>query len=395
MNNSISIVTQNKCFSCRSCFLSCPKNAIEMIENEEGFFYPKVDETKCVNCGICIKKCPSVKIPDNGNFQQEVFAAYCKNPEQLLKSASGAASSVFASHIIKENGVVFGVAYDSDLFVHHVSCRSEDELDKIKGSKYVESFTGDTYIEAKEYLEEGKKVLYTGSPCQIAGLKKYLGKEYENLFTVDLICHGVPSRKLFRKYLDWLGHKNKGKIIYYGFRDKDVGGWSCGGKAKTKTKTKTIEGSCDPYYSSFLKCETFRESCYSCPFANSRRISDITIGDFWGIEKYYPEIKKQNGVSCILINSTKGKELFDSVNEEFEYTNCKIEEVQDANTNLRQPAPRGKFRDEVYKEIDGDIREYFKKFKYPSIIKVRGRVLISKLIPKSVKKLLKKIMRIG
>ena len=359
-----------------------------MIENEEGFFYPKVDETKCVNCGICIKKCPSVKIPDNGNFQQEVFAAYCKNPEQLLKSASGAASSVFASHIIKENGVVFGVAYDSDLFVHHVSCRSEDELDKIKGSKYVESFTGDTYIEAKEYLEEGKKVLYTGSPCQIAGLKKYLGKEYENLFTVDLICHGVPSRKLFRKYLDWLGHKNKGKIIYYGFRDKDVGGWSCGGKAKTKTKTKTKPSTLDPYYYHFLKGTTYRECCYRCNYCTKERVGDITIGDYWGIEKEHPEFYSTKGVSCLLVNTEKGERLWSIVKDEFETLESTFEQVAKANHNLTRPTQRTPLRDVIYQHIDDmDVNEYFAtQLKIPFNLKAR----IKLLLPKGLKIWIKK-----
>ena len=357
---NVSVVNYKDCFSCRSCFLSCPKNAIAMIENEEGFFFPKVTEDKCIDCGICVKKCPSLNKVERENFEQYGLAVIAKDNDTLLKSSSGAASSVIANKIVTDGGVVFGVAYDENLFVQHIACKDFSELERIKGSKYVESFTGDTFKEAKEYLENGQKVLYTGSPCQIAGLKKYLGKAYENLFTLDLICHGVPSRKLFLKYLGWLGQKNKGKIIYYGFRDKDVGGWSCGGKVKTKTKTKTLEAYCDPYYSAFLKSKSYRESCYACPYANTERIGDITIGDFWGVKKYYPEINEKNGVSCILVNTKKGQLLLDSVIETIDTIPCKIEEIKKENWNLNQPSIRPEIRDSFYKDIDDD--SYFSNF---------------------------------
>ena len=393
--NNVSVVNYKDCFSCRSCFLSCPKNSIEMIENEEGFFYPKVTEDKCIDCGICVKKCPSLNKVEREKFEQYGLAVIAKDKNVLLKSSSGAASSIIANKIITDGGVVFGAAYDENLFVQHIACKDFSELERIKGSKYVESFTGDTFKEVKEYLENGLKVLYTGSPCHIAGLKKFLGKDYENLFTLDLICHGVPSRKLFKRYLEWLGQKNNEKIIYYGFRDKSVGGWSCGSKVKIKTKTKSkiLDAYCEPYYSAFLKSKSFRESCYSCPYAKIERIGDLTVGDFWGVEKFYPEIDSKNGVSCILVNSEKGKSLFESVKDGFDVMPCKLEEVKKQNWNLNQPSKRPEIRDSFYKGLDDD--SYFSNFiETKAIFRIKWKIkhFVFAHTPRWIKDSIKKLL---
>ena len=313
-NHSIACLDKSKCYSCHSCVLSCPKNAIRMQETSEGFLYPDVN-AECVHCGICVRACPALTPPAIDVFKKECYCAYLLDNEKRMQSTSGGVFSGLAEKIILDGGIVFGAAYDTDLNVSQIAVDNLNDLQKLKGSKYVESYTGDSFKQVKLFLDKGRSVLYSGTPCMIAGLKTFLGKTYENLITVDIICHGVPSRKLFRKYLEWLGKKYRGKIIYYGFRDKDVGGWSCGGKAKTKTKTKTIAGSCDPYYASFLRGETYRESCYTCPFANTQRIGDITLGDFWGVERFYPEIDRTKGVSCVIVNSCKGQAFFDSVKE--------------------------------------------------------------------------------
>ena len=229
---NVSVLEKNKCFGCGSCFLSCPKNAIEMESDEEGFAFPKIDEKKCIDCSVCIKKCPSFSPLEKNDFAQETYSVLYKNDEICKKSASGGAFAAFVVKIIENQGVVFGCAYDEDLNAVQIKIDRLENLIKLQGSKYVSSDSKSTFAEAKKDLLIGKKGLYSGRPCQIAGLRRYLGKDYENLLTVDLVCHGVPSQKLFTKYLEWLGQKNGGKIIYYGFRDKDVGGWSCGGKFK-------------------------------------------------------------------------------------------------------------------------------------------------------------------
>lgn len=389
--STVSMLDRSKCYSCRSCLLSCPKNAIEMVENEEGFLYPDVNHEKCIDCGICVKRCPAMNPPVRENFTQTSKTVWLKDAEKLLQSTSGGLFAGLAERVLEDGGVVFGAAYDEELNVVQTVVESEGDLWRLKGSKYVESQTGDSFKKARELLESGRKVFYSGTPCQIAGLKKYLAKEYENLFTADLICHGVPSQKLWRKYLEWLGGRTGGRIIYYGFRDKDVGGWSCGGKTKTKTKTKTIDGSCDPYYASFLRGDTYRESCYSCPFSSMNRPGDVTLGDFWGIEKFHPEIDRTKGVSCVIVNSWKGMKLLEDCSNKFHLIDSTLEEVSAGNKNLRHPSERKSIRDEIYDGIDGNLNVYFSKFKREDEFLLKVRRVISKVMPKRAKLFIKKV----
>lgn len=393
--NSVKCIEYSKCLSCKSCYFSCPKSAIEMVENEEGFFYPHVNE-ECINCGVCKKKCPILSLLENKIVNQKCFGIYLKDQNKLLESSSGGAFAGIAEYILSQNGVVFGASYDENLSVKHICIESVDELKKIKGSKYVESDLNNTFVEVKNFCEQGKTVLFSGCPCQIAGLKKYLGTDFANLFTVDLICHGVPSRKLFSKYIEWLSSKTKGNIIYYGFRDKDVAGWSCGGKAKTKTKTKTIEASCDPYYASFLRGETYRESCYTCKFANMDRVGDITIGDFWGVEKYYPEINRENGISCCIVNTIKGESLVEAIKETFNIFECTEAEIRDSNTNLNHPTVRGKIRNNIYKGINElKAEKFFVRFKCENFLYIKIKRSVRKFIPRPIKKFIKKVLNRG
>lgn len=402
-NNNISLVPKTKCFSCRACELSCPTGAISMREDEEGFLYPEVDGTLCTNCRLCVKKCQALNPPEKGTLKEEAFAVFLKDAQKLSQSTSGGAFAGFAEKILSEGGVVFGAAYDENLYPVQTCVESLPDLQKLKGSKYVESDTADSFRKAKQLLDSERKVLYSGTPCQIAGLRVFLGKEYDNLFTVDLICHGVPSRKLFARWLEWLGKKAGGKIIYVGFRDKDVGGWTCGGKFKTKTKTKTIEGSCDPYYASFLRCETYRESCYTCPYAKAEnRPGDITIGDFWGIENVLPQFAKvaKNGVSLIIINTERGRQCFSKTQEFFSFAVAPISEAAKYNENLRGSSVRPFFRDTAYDGIDGNCDEYFGKFKCKSAFKLRARKIllfpariVFRVLPASTRNWLRKFFK--
>ena len=291
MADSIAILKKDECFGCRSCEQVCPKKCISVLPDEEGFLYPQVDEKICVHCWLCMAHCPSVqKIPQKQSLS--FWGLRLKDGGELKESASGGVFAALADFVLEQGGVVFGAAYDENLRVRHCRAENKTELQALKKSKYVASSTERTYSEVAEFLrkEPNRLVLYTGSPCQIHGLYSFLGGKPQNLFTADIVCHGVPSQKLFDKYIAWLGEKQRGKILYYGFRDKDVAGWSCGGKTKTKTKTKVINGSVDPYYSSFMRGETYRLSCYRCPFASvERRPGDITMGDFWGIEFAHPK----------------------------------------------------------------------------------------------------------
>lgn len=388
---NVSIIEKNKCFGCSSCSQCCPKNAVAMEADYEGFLFPKIDSKKCIDCGLCVKKCPSLSPVSETNFEQECFSAVYTDKEVLEKSSSGGAFAAFALKILDEGGSVFGCAYDDDLNAVQIGIDLPEKLSRLQGSKYVSSDSKQTFIDAKTILDSGKKVLYSGRPCQIAGLLKFLGKEYENLITVDLVCHGVPSQLLFSKYLEWLGKKTGGTIIYYGFRDKDIGGWSCGGKFKTKTKTKTMEASCDPYYASFLRGETYRLSCYECPFANSERIGDLTVCDFWGVEKFYPEIDTKNGVSGIIVNSEKGRKLLEKCSASFSIKKISIDELKMQNTNLNTPTPMPEKRKSVYQDclVNG---KFVPKVEFDSLLKFRLRRTVSRFMPRIIKKAIKKII---
>lgn len=390
---NISILPHQKCTGCRSCLLSCPKACIFMQENSEGFLYPLVDAEKCVDCGLCVKKCPILSPVKLDWVKPDRYALILNDKNILSDSSSGGLFAGIASYFLENGGVVYGAAYDENLNVHHIGIESSEELYKIQGSKYVTSNTEKTFERVKLNLQDGKRVLYSGSPCQIAGLKAYLGKEYENLYTMDLICHGVPSAKLFRKYLEWLGKRNHGKIVYYGFRDKDVAGWSCGGKVKTKTKTKTIEGFCDPYYHQFLICGTYRESCYVCPFARStQRIGDITMGDFWGTDKDYPEIPANDGISLCSVNTEQGKKLFELVKDRFNVYDCPENETLKINVAYNHPSERPDSRNSIYNGIDGDLNKYFRSFKTPGYIKFRLKRIAVHILSRPVKNLIKKVL---
>lgn len=393
-NKSILTLPCQKCVGCRSCLLSCPKSCISMKEDREGFFYPAVDTEKCVECGLCVKKCPILSPKKVAWINPDRYALILKDKKTLYSSSSGGLFAGIASYFLENGGVVFGASYDDNLNVHTIGIESKNELYKIQGSKYVTCDTGWTFKQVKTLLNTEKLVLYSGSPCQIAGLRTYLGKEYENLYTMDLICHGVPSAKLFRKYLEWLGKKNHGKIIYYGFRDKCVSGWSCGGKVriKTKTKTKIIEGFCDPYYHQFLICGTYRESCYVCPFAKKiERIGDITMGDFWGTDKNYPDIPEKDGISLCSVNTLQGKRLFELVKDRFSVYDCPGNETLKINIAYNQPSARPDSRNTVYNGIDGNLNKYFKSLETPSYVKFYLRKTVVRILPKSVKKIIKKL----
>ncbi len=393
--NNISQFSYKKCFSCRSCEQICPKSAVTLSESAEGFYYPIIDNEKCINCSLCVKSCPVLSPVKNDISNQKSYVAYLKDKELLKRSTSGGAFTGFAENILSNNGYVFGAAYDDNLVVKQTCVSNFIDLEKLKGSKYVACDTENSFSQVKQLLKTGKKVLYSGTPCQIAGLRDYLSEEYDNLITVDLICHGVPSQKLFNKYLEWQGKKSGGKIIYCGFRDKDIGGWSCGGKikTKTKTKTKTINGSFDPYYRSFLKCNNYKESCYTCPFAKmENRPSDITIGDFFEVNLFFDDIDRANGVSLIITNTQRGYDFFNSVRNKFEIFNIESKQYLHVKGNLSSPSPRPELRDRFYKNIDSlSASEFWEGFEEVHILyklKFYLKKIISIILPKCMKQIL-------
>ncbi len=293
-----------------------------------------------------------------------------------------------AKKVIENGGVIFGCAYDENLVAKHIAVEDTKELYRLQSSKYVQSELGDTYSQVKAELLKGRRVLFSGTGCQTAGLRAFLKKDYENLLLVDIVCHGVPSPKLFENYIGWMGKKLGGKLNEYNFRSKEKRGWDLYYKATTDKKSKSDYGFFDPYYNAFLNCKTYRESCYECKFANAQRTGDITLADYWGIQKFHPEFFDTNGVSLILINTENGKKAFDEISESVTSIPSDLEKAVVMNKNLSAPSRRPECRDTIYEGFDKDFDSYVKtKLSF----KVDPKMKIKKMIPMGIKNALKKL----
>lgn len=304
------ILEKENCCGCGACQNICPKNAISMVLENDGFRYPHIDEEKCINCGLCKNVCPVLNLKKEDENLPDTYACYNKNEKIRMESSSGGMFSLIAEEVLNQNGVIFGAAFDENLEVKHIKIEIKEDLRLLMGSKYLQSDTDKTFREAKEFLEKGKKVFYTGTPCQIEGLKSFLRKDYENLLCGDLICHGVPSKNIFDKYIKNIGEKIK--KVY--FRDKENKGWN-NYQVLIQTENKKIyeDHEKDEFMNEFLSDRYLRESCYNCKFKKKHRISDFTFADFWGINNIAPEMNDEKGTSLLFVNSNKGKEIFEKL----------------------------------------------------------------------------------
>ena len=343
-----------RCVGCRSCEQSCPKHCISFLEDKEGFWYPNVDENCCVACGKCLKTCPAENTGIHRSNPQSVWAWRNKNDTDIMRSASGGAADSAAKAILQMGGVVYGAAYDEQLAVSHIEVIDDEGRKKIQSSKYVQSDLKDNYSKVKRRLSEGKAVLFTGTPCQISGLYAFLGGDQPNLYTVDLICHGVPSPKFFKKYLEYQSKQMAGRVIYYNFRSKDKRGWGTQYLLKTKTSSRTKSLALDRYGKHFMDGDCYRESCYQCPYANTSRAGDLTVGDFCGIAKSHPKFDSPKGVSSVFVNTEKGRKLFEKMKPFAEVEQATLEEAMVKQGNLVRPSIRPKERENFYKNIDGE-----------------------------------------
>lgn len=332
------IIEKNKCCGCHACFNICPKDAISMQEDEKGFLYPVINEEKCINCNMCRKVCPVLNKKEEMKNKIKAYACYNRNLTERLKSSSGGIFCLIAKEIINRNGVVFGAAFDENFEVKHTYVENEKELKQFMGSKYTQSKIGNTYKDVKDFLDNGKYVLFTGTPCQIEGLKSYLRKDYEKLYTQDIICHGVPSPKVWKKYLEYQKNRNKEEIKDISFRNKDHGWISYRMKILFNTKTYSKDLGQDPYMQAFLKNICLRESCYNCSFKKKNRVSDITLADYWGIDKVHPKMNDNKGISLVLVNSNKGIELFNNIKEKISYKETDLDQAIKYNPALIESA---------------------------------------------------------
>lgn len=340
------ICNKNKCTGCFACYNICPKKAITMEEDDLGHIYPKINKEKCINCGLCKKVCPSLN-KVKYNLPKKCYASYSKNKNISKTSASGGVAYELYNYILNNNGVVYGVSsylINDEIIFERITNKSN--LHKLQGSKYVHAYIKDIYKKVKKDLEEEKNVLFIGTPCQIAGLKFYLNKEYDNLILVDLICHGVPSQKMLKETI-------KKKFDYVNFRGKK------GFRLNVKKGEETLINKPNykvPYYIAFLNSSIYRDSCYECKYARNERISDLTIGDFWKLKDIKLKVKK---TSVVLINTKKGENLINNI-KNLELFIEPLEMAYQGNGQLNYPSKKTK---KFYY-----IKDNYKKYGIDSVI---------------------------
>ncbi len=315
MNPAIDIIGNNNCTGCYGCFNACAQDAIEMNLNNEGFMEPSIDIEKCLYCGICQKYCPIIDNQVTENLDNPIsLAAWSKNDHTRIKSSSGGVFTEIAKIVLKEGGVVFGVAFDKALIARHISIENDEDISHIRGSKYIQSHVNDAYQKAISIALQGRPILFSGTPCQIAAINLFIpNNPILEIYTCEVICHGVPSESVFKAYLEYLSQLQKSEIREYSFRDNTLGWKNFGSKIMFKDGEEYFRTHrSDSFMIGFLRDIYLRPICYECPFAKLPRGADITLGDFWGVPK---EIDDPRGVSAVIINTQKGENLFEKLSK--------------------------------------------------------------------------------
>lgn len=379
------LIDKKDCCGCGACSQICPVHCIEMISDSEGFEYPNVNEEKCLACNACKKVCPVLTKEFEIQNTSDVFpkpkalGGWIRDDEIRADSSSGGAFSLFAMYILQNGGIVYGAAMDNKLITRHIGVESVQELHLLRGSKYVQSCIGNVYSEIRDWLNQGRYVLFSGTPCQAAGLHRFLGAEkYENLYVIDFICHGVPSPGVFHSYLEFMANKYKDDIISFRFRMKDRQ-WNptglqlgTGMGMGTGKFIRHYPGFMDPYMNGFLDDVYLRESCYKCSFKQVPKYdSDITIADFWGVKAVDSELYDGKGTSLVLLNTSHGEKLFNTVEKSFWFKEVDFEMAIRRNQSIIKSAhlnPRRQnfFADYQNKPFEKVLRKYMNPFTWGS-----------------------------
>lgn len=351
----VNLTDKLHCTGCAACKAVCQREAISMQVDEEGFFYPHIDTSKCVNCGMCKRVCPSIN-PVEARRPRSVFAAMAKDDALRLASSSGGVFSLLARDILSRIGVVFGAAFDhNDWHVFHKFVENETDLSELRGSKYVQSDIGDCYRQVKAFLDAGRLVLFSGTPCQIAALNKFLalqkGASFDNLLLVDVVCHAVPSPLAWRRYLE-KRMDGFGKISRISFRSKNLG-WKKFSLSIVFANEKEYLSALndDPFMRGFLVELCNRPSCHNCPCKNLRSGSDITIADFWGVAARNPEMDDDKGTSLILVNTKKGEDVFSVISSGLKCKSAEFDDAVKGNAAILHPTIPHRNRNRFFSKV--------------------------------------------
>lgn len=349
----IALRDKSKCTGCTACAAVCPLHCIAMTPDEEGFRYPEIDRDRCVSCGQCEAVCPVDKPAGESEPAPAAYGVKAKDVELRLNSSSGGAFSLLAEGVLSRGGAVFGVAMAADCkSARHVMAESEGELAALRGSKYLQSDLEDTFRQVKKELEQ-RPVLFSGTPCQVDGLNAYLGQGYENLLTVEVICHGVPTPKLWRKYMEAQANKSGGEIVKAEFRHKKCG-WHIFGSRLENSNRKVLYSTLrkDPFIQMFLRNLCLRPSCYQCPSKGLERTADLTIADFWGIENVAPELDDDKGTSLVLAHSENGQKALEAVLDKTDWRQVDCAAALRGNQAMLHSAERPEKRDAFMADMD-------------------------------------------
>ena len=374
---------KENCCGCTACENSCPKNAIVMKADEEGFLYPAIDAERCIECKACLKVCPFKN--ELINNISKAYAVKNKNENIRMTSSSGGIFTVISDYILEREGTIYGAVFNNEFGVYHSRAINKADREAMKGSKYLQSDLKDTYFNIKKDLQEGKYVLFTGTSCQTAGLYNFIPKNLDcsKLYVCDIICHGAPSPLMWNEYIRFLKKKYSSEINSINFKDKESSWHYPQLKIKMNKLTYKARHDEDDYLKLFFDHYILRPSCHNCKFTNLQRQSDITMADFWGIEDCNPEFDDDKGISFVLINTDKGKRIFNDISEELIFTEVNIEDGMKKQPSLISPPWRNSRRGEFW-------RDYNKKGFVYILKKYRGHGFKAKL-KKKIKLFLNKI----
>ena len=380
-NHHIQIQDIQKCCGCRACANACPCDAITMKMDELGFFYPEINTEKCVDCGKCISVCDFSRTERSGKMPLTAYAAIHKDRAVLKDSSSGGVFSALAEYVLEQGGAVCGCLLEG-LRAIHVCAETQDDVIRMRKSKYVQSDVGMIYRDVATRLKNGQMVLFTGTPCQVAALYEVLGhKDYPGLITLDLVCHGVPSELMFQKFIEYLEKKHKTRIVDFNFRSKKHG-WQRSTLLFTgeNGKVKYIGKANEFYYPAFSAGFITRPSCFSCKYACQERVADITVGDFWGHEKINLLSDTKNGVSICTLNTNRAKSLYSVLSERLCLQEIDYQIAVNGNHCLRAPTPKGDkwdlYMDHLKKDSVEQIAKLYIQKNKKKIIRNKLKLLV-------------------